>query len=409
MKRLLLLSLFAFLANSSYSQRFSNGYFIKNIDEKTECLIRNPGFKSPSSINYMLSENSPMLEASIDSIKEFGIYNESKHIRSLVNIDRSSTDLRSMGFDRNPEFKEELLFLQMLVEGRANLFVYEEAGLVRLFFQIDDLPIEQLIFKEYKTHEGQIGKNNTYRQQLMNRLQCSSFNARTFSELRYDKKDMVKLFTEFNRCTESDYIVWREKRRRGALNISIRPGMNNTLFSISNVISNHQDVDFGRKLNFRQGIEFEFYLPFYERRWSIIVEPTYQYFEYEKTMELASAATDREYTVSVDYQSIELPLTIRHYFGIKNNSKIFVNASAVGDVLFPSSIDYDRSGFALYAPLKISTRINYAFGVGLQHNKYSLEYRYHTNRQVLGSYLGWNTDYRASSIIFGYRILSGKL
>ena len=68
MRHLLMLLLFSFYAINSYSQKYSNGYFINNSDEKTDCLIKSQGFENPSSISYKLSEDAPLQTASIDSV-----------------------------------------------------------------------------------------------------------------------------------------------------------------------------------------------------------------------------------------------------------------------------------------------------------------------------------------------------
>ena len=44
-------------------------------------------------------------------------------------------------------------------------------------------------------------------------------------------------------------------------------------------------------------------------------------------------------------------------------------------------------------------------GVGYNYNqKYSVEFRYHTNRDILTDYNAWNSDFKTISIIFGYTI-----
>ncbi len=410
MRHLLMLTLFCLYAINSYSQQFSNGYFINNSDEKTDCLIKSQGFKNPSSIGYKLSEDAPLLTASIDSVKEFGIINQSKFIRSLVKIDRSSENLREMSIEKQPVFNEELLFLKVLIEGKANLYVYEEVGLTRFFYQLDDSPIEQLIYKSYKTQDGQVGTNNAFRQQLLNHLPCPSFNINTFNDLRYSLKEILDLFVEYNTCVTSEYVNYREKRAKGDFNLSIRPGMNLTSFAIDNIVSNQQDVDFGKRFNFRLGVEAEFNLPFNDKRWSIAIEPTYQYFK-KDLVEESAMLTDKYYTVSVDYQSIEIPLTLRHYIRIKNNYRIFVNASVITDVLLNSAkIDYNRiDGTKMYSSLAINSRLYYALGGGFQHKRFCLEYRYYMNKNVLSKYHVWLSHYHTSAIIFGYQFLSKKI
>jgi len=44
-------------------------------------------------------------------------------------------------------------------------------------------------------------------------------------------------------------------------------------------------------------------------------------------------------------------------------------------------------------------------GIGYKQNdRYSLEIRYQTNREILGNYLSWNSEYKTLSIIFGYSL-----
>lgn len=138
-----------------YSQiTYDKGYFINNSDKRVECLIRNLDWKNnPRKFEYKASKQSEKEFLSIESVKEFGIYNISKHIRVDVNIDRSSDKLGFMSHDKKPIFKKETLFLKVLTEGEASLFVYKENGLVRYFFQIRNQDMDQLVFKEYITSD----------------------------------------------------------------------------------------------------------------------------------------------------------------------------------------------------------------------------------------------------------------
>jgi len=143
-------------------------------------------------------------------------------------------------------------------------------------------------------------------------------------------------------------------------------------------------------LGFRVGIEAEFILPFNKNKWAFIVEPTYQYYKSENTKN----------HVKADYKSIEFPLGIRHYFFLNKNSKIFINGSLIYAFSSNSSIDFEYR-----KNLEVKPSPNLAFGLGYKHNdKYSLEIRSQTSRQILDNYITWSSGYKTVSIIFGYSI-----
>lgn len=394
MKKRILIALISILSFNCYSQiEFESGYFINNNGEQTNCLIKNIDWKNnPVEFKYKLSENSESKTATITSVKEFGVLNTSKYHRFIVNIDRSSENINNLSVNKNPQFNEEQLFLKVFVEGKASLYFYEDGNLIRYFYSHDNSNVEQLIFKSYKTPENKIGKNNRYKQQLWNNLKCEVFSMSDLENIGYNKRDLVKFFIEYNECKNSEFINFEKNQKKDLFNLTIRPGLNFSSLSIQNSASNSRDTDFGNKLGLRLGIEVEFIMPFNKNKWAILIEPTYQYFNSEKILSTQ--------TVNADYKSIELPIGIRHYFFLNDNSKIFINGAFVFDFSFNSKIDFENGN-----DLDITTRKNIVLGLGYNFkNKYSLEMRYGLSREILSDYIAWTSNYRTFSIIFGYNI-----
>lgn len=394
MKKQLLFLLAIILSFNCYSQiSFDKGYYIDNSNKKTNCLIENIDWKNnPTEFEYKLSENSESKKATIKSIKEFGIDNFSKYIRSIVNIDRSSENINKLTNDRNPIFKEEELFLKVLVEGKANLYLFEDGGLRRYFFNKENTTIEQLVFKSYKTSNDKIAKNNRFKNQLWNNLKCPNFKITKVENLDYQKNDLIDFFVKYNECNGEKNINYEEKQKKDLFNLSIRPGFNSSSLSIQNSVSSSRNTDFDNEFGFRFGIEAEFIMPFNKNKWSLIIEPTYQYFKSVKEITNQSA--------KADYKSIEIPVGVRHYFFLNENSKIFINGSFIFDLSNDSVIDFESG-----TDLEIKTRNNLAFGIGYKHNdKYGLELRYQTSREILNNYIYWSSDYSTLSVIFGYSL-----
>ncbi|WP_431122274.1 outer membrane beta-barrel protein [Flagellimonas flava] len=380
------------LSFNCYAQiSYEKGYFIENNGKKVECFIENVDWKNnPTEFKYKLSESSESIKVGIATVKEFSVQNYSKYVRANVKIDRSSSNINQLSSTRNPIFKEETLFLKILVEGTSNLYYYEDGNLIRYFYGKDGHHnIEQLIFKYYLKDNNIRGENNSFRQQLLNNLECTAITPKGIEKTKYSNENLIRLFILYNQCMGSESVNYQEMQKRTLFNLNIRPGLNVSSLNVTNQVNTFRNVDFGNKLGFRFGVEGEFFLPFNKSKWSIIVEPTYQQFKAEQESPNSM----------VDYKSIEIPLGIRHYFFLSESSKLFINGSYVLDNVLDSKISYSS------ADVEITKSTNLGFGFGYKKNdKYSLELRYHTSRNLLSSFAFYDSDFNTLSMIFGYSL-----
>jgi len=405
-KQFLILGLVLVTILHSYSQiNFESGYFINEADQKVECLIRNIDWRNnPTEFEYMLSQNANIQKASIESVKEFGINGASKFIRSNVKIDRSSDELKYMSSERNPIFQEEQLYLKVLVEGKASLFLYENDNFTRFFFNISDSITSQLVYKRYFISQNKIARNDFFRQQLLKLLSCQTITMKDINNINYTKRELGQLFIKYNVCTNSEYVDYESMKTNDLFSLSIRPGINSSNLTIQNSASNSFDTDFGNKFGFRVGVDVEFFLPFNKNKWGIIIEPTYQYYESESSKEVNNVSGGIQFS-KVNYRSIELPIGLRHHFYLNDNSKFFANISLVLDFSGKSHIEFTRSNGTILKNLEVKSRRNLALGVGYQYmNRYSIEIRQQTGREILGNYISWSSNYKTLSLIIGYSI-----
>ncbi|MGO2101595.1 MAG: outer membrane beta-barrel protein [Psychroflexus halocasei] len=406
MKKQLLSLLLFIIGFNSYAQiTFEEGYYIDNSGQKITCLIKNVDWKNtPTQIEYKLQENDEAQLKSIETLDEFGINGISKYIKAKVEIDRSSKNINRLSQNRNPIFSEENLFLKVLVEGQANLYEYNDGNLLRYFYSLKDSEIKQLIYKKYKTVDGDVSENNRYRQQLWSDLSCDGFDQQKLEYINYSKRDLVKQFTKFNDCVESDYINFNAKDKRDFFHLTIKPRLNISSLTFGNSLSDIDPIEFDDETGFGIGIDLEFVLPFNKNKWAITLEPAYQSFKSE-----SSSPTDNivggERVAIVDYSSIEIPIGLRHYFYINKKSAIYLNAAYVMDFSMSSSVEFTRKDGSNLNTIEVKKGNNIAFGAGYQYNKkFSLEFRYQTNRDILDSYEYWSSDYSSMSFILGYQI-----
>ncbi|TDE02247.1 tRNA modification GTPase [Flavobacterium sandaracinum] len=404
-KRLLLLLLTILSFDASAQISFEKGYFITNDGEKIDCLIKNIDWRNnPVDFEYQLVQNGALMNENIKSVQEFGIYDNSKYVRSTVKIDKSENNLNNLSDDKNPIFIEEQLFLKVLIEGKSNLYQYENGNLRRFFYNKDDGNIEQLVFKNFKNYENKTGENNQFRQQLWNDLKCPSFTLNKMTNLKYQKNSLVAYFTEYNKCNNSAFINYENKVKKDLFNLSIRPRLNNSSFYVEDLVSNSPDIDFGNKSGFSFGVEAEFILPFNRNKWALTIEPIYQNYKSEKAVN-GSFFSGREQIVNANYNFVEIPISVRHYFFLNKDSKVFINASYIIAFSSNSSLEFTSPPFIFSKSVELVTRSNFGFGVGYKFkNKYSLEMRTQTGRNIVKNYGFWDSNYKTSSLIFGYTL-----
>lgn len=403
-KQILFLAILSFVYLNAFSQIiFEKGYFIDESDHKIDCLIKNVDWQlSPTGFQYKLTEDGEVHNATIQTIKEFRVGGSSKYIRANAKIDRSPSDLSNLTTDRNPLFKEELVFLKVVVDGKATLYSYEDNTGTWFFYKTPNKEISPLVYKMYQTN-GKTLQNNAFKQELSQNLICKSLDQDDFENINYYESQLQKLFTRYNKCSDPNYISNTTIKKKGLFNLTIRPGVSFNSLSVENSMLSYVDTEFETNSGFRFGIETEFIFPFNKNKWALLIEPTYQSFSSEQSKN----TNDPSYGVIVttlDYQSVELPIGARYYFFLKKDSQIFLNALGVFDFSINSTIKFKRgNGSDLHSPLKVSSGLFPAVGIGYKvKNKLSVEARYQMNHDILSDYSVWQTDYSSALIIVGY-------
>lgn len=402
MRKLLILSFLLCFYFKSFSQiKFEKGYLINESDQRVECEIKNMDWKkNPTQFEYKLPSSQEIKIGNLEFVKEFGVNGSFKYIRAKVEIDESSSSLNAMSEEMNPQFRLKVVFLQALVEGKATLYSYENQAVKRYFYSTDDLTPKQLIYKKYKVN-GRVGENNQFRNQLTFDLTCSSTNSPM--NLEYTQSVLGKYFMEYNKCNDSPSVTYKKSNQSGLINLSLRPGISSNSLKIENFESSYGEIDFGRSIDFRFGIEAEFLLPNDKNRWAAIIEPTYRYYSSEETIKTINS--DEDYLVSINYTSVELPIGFRRYFLLNEKSKLFVNLSYVIEFGSGSLIEFKRADGAEPTPLETHSAGNFAMGAGLKFmDKLSVELRAHSNREILGTYNNWSSQYQSFQFILGYSL-----
>ncbi|MFW0739082.1 hypothetical protein [Flavobacterium sp. T12S277] len=406
MKKLLLLAILLSYSFINAQISFEKGYFITTNGIQTACFIKNIDWNyNPTDFKYKInSEDTDTKTETITNVQEFGIENHTTYKRAKVNIDTSSDVLESFSTDKNPIWKEQLVFLKVLVKGDASLYYYANNDITRFFYETAERPLEQLVRKEYLAqldNSKATVENNYFRQQLFNNVKTNNTTENDVKNLSYKKDALMKYFLKHNNVSSSDIEKTITSANKSIYLMKITPGIGFSSISVDGSYG-YNNVDYGQKVTFKIGLEGEFILPFNKNKWSLFINPTYQQYENKKESGVTSGTNNgvkTEFPSEAKYTAIQVPFGVRYYFFLSNNSKIFTNAGYAFDVSGKFKITSQPT------TLESSTSGNFLFGLGYNFkNKLSAEIRVNTRKEVLNAYNSFSGSYQSLDFILGYTI-----
>lgn len=382
--------------------KYEQGYIIDLNGRKSEVLIQNAEWKAnPSFVNYKTTLNGDVRKATINDIKEFKVGNF-HYVTFKVDVDQSSHITRDLSVDRNPEFKEETLFLRKLVEGPANLFVLDGSNIL-YFYSTREKPIEQLISKRYNVNR-RIARNSQFRQQLLSGLQCEGMDLTDVQNLDYRRDSLINYFVQYNSCVDETY-VYEHIKREGDFNFYFKGGVQFANLTVERGL-NAKGVEMSG-MGYRASVGLEYVFPFNRNKWAAYFEPAYRTFSGDKELTAVFNAD-----LSAKYSSVELGLGVRHYFFLNEDSKLFLNLAYVYDVPVGSEVLFantNRNMDPILTDFNSSPYVNIGVGLNFK-NKYLIEARYGINQEFNGFlevpenyYLDWRSKYSAVTLLVGYR------
>jgi len=389
----LIFTLFLLISFNGFAQiSYVEGYFIDNNNNKVVCLIKNEDWlRTPESITYKRNATDEPATLKKTEMREFSVLHN-KYVRALVKMDTSSQSNKNLTMTRKPLWSNRDVLLKVLVEGKAKLYYYDNKDLVLFFFSVDSSGIEQLEYKSYMSTDRasdqlKVVKNLTYINQLKTQVSCGTeFSKISTSKMKYTRDFLMDYFERYNTCSGGENIIHKRSTVQSKMfHLKVTPGIDFSAAKVESV--NPPDQEFpSRQPNFRIGVEAEFILPFNNNKWSLTIEPTYQQYQ-------------NDLAVPITYKSIELPLGLRHYFYLNKDLRLFINGAFVVDLPLEHTAEFSNFTLDTKRP-----KVNFAFGLGLNYKRLTLEGRYYTIRTGLDSTGSYHFDFTKASVIFGYRL-----
>ncbi|NMH24787.1 hypothetical protein [Flavobacterium solisilvae] len=406
-------ALFLFTINLFAQVKFEKGYFIDNQNQKVECLIKNKDWiGTPTEIEYKLSDTSQSNTILLENINEFRIDETNHYYRRYKVLIDKNTDVPT------DHFVEGAYFLRIILEGKVSLLEYPQDGL--LFYEIEKGKAKQLKYKKYVDTDAKVREDNSFRKELFENLKCDNITFEKALNLKYEKRELIKFFETYNKCQNADYENLNKHKTTGKFNLKALAGINfnkNIVPNVNFVIGGGTDEkkfnpESSAQSSIALGLELEVLLPFNKNKWAIILSPTFSTYKssssktyynamgaYYTITSPSSGGTpvtvystyDFRLDTEYSYSYIELPIGIRRYFYLNENSKWFVDGS-YGMIFHAKKpvekIDFEKIRTSNIEPDDIEIKTSSAVKLGLGYtfkDKYSVALNYYVSKTLSNS------------------------
>ena len=397
MKYYLLLFFIAVFQFSIAQVEYEKGYVVENNGDTIHCLIKNFDWsKSPNEIEIKKSEVDQSVKKTIQEIQSFEIYNRSKYIRKTISIDQSSTDLAQITTDKNPVWKINTVFLQVLVEGKASLYSACDNQGEYFYFSINGDSIQPLICKKYYSNlvSNILVTNNFFRTQLWNDVKCDGQEMKSLQALEYSRGSLMKYFEKYNECKQEKYRIYYQPKKTKSNNLKVFGGLYSSHSYLYYLYGNNHIMEFKNKNGFQCGIELETILPTKRKRFGMVAQPSFEHFtsEYKVNNDL----------FSIYYNSFNLPIGARFYIINRKDLKLHFSLLFTPGLLLSMNVNSnitvnnDRKS-------KIVNHDNILTQFGLEYKKWGIYNSYNNNRGTESTKYFWY-ELSSNSVSLVYKL-----
>jgi len=383
---------------------FKAGYLISNAGEKSTCYILDVDWKdNPTTIQYKTTRSDDVRYADINSIKAFEIDSQVKYVRETVQIDRASSRTQNLTTHRNPVFKEETLFLQVLIEGESTLYSYQDHNISRYFYASGTETPTQLVHKKFLTPAMKVGVNDLYKQQLQKELRCDQLSLSDFEKLSYTKKSLINLVQQYYTCKQQSFTIYERPHQKAVYELAVFGGVQSSNLELKKATSSLLDTKFEGSTSFTFGLEAAFALPFNNDKWLWYIRPSYHRYKNEKEITLIDTGSlNSTANVIADLNWLAIPIGIKHHLFLNDVSHVFIRGALVISTDLNSAVYAENRRSLVDLDLKFKPA--FTLGLGYAYAKFGFAFDY-TSPQEISQNDQWQTTLNTYTFSLSYRLL----
>lgn len=381
------------------------GYYVTTSGQRVEGFFKDADFTDASLLQFKETKVTPYHTFPANEAKEYGIGTAYKFVKVTVKYDASSSYDDGITSDSEPEWKEDTIFLNVLMEGSLTLYSYYHKGF-KFFYSVSGAAPQQLIYKKYKAADGQILKNETFKEQLSKDAVCEKLKSSDYNDLYYTKFSLEKFAGKYNTCKNDKPSTYtnQSKKDENSITIAVYAGVRSSSFKIKN---SDPAVAKDNAFNWAAGIEGAVKIN-EERSWEVFGRVEYEKLSFEN-----SGTTNRTYnslTTTYTYKGSLFSMGLGPRYNLYlDNSRLYIDA--MGSLAIPSG---EIESYNIFVPSSspsyttqnlpeaTETTFYVTLGVGYEFGeRVGLEVRYYSPKNILSrsshstalSSIGFNLRY----------------
>ncbi|AXT60644.1 hypothetical protein D1816_09855 [Aquimarina sp. AD10] len=367
-----------FVSTISAQNLYESGYFIDNNNNRKECLIKRVPWKNnPTEFEWKRTISSNSKTENIENIKEFGVGQDYIFKRYIMEFDLRGDDVANSTKSENPRLRIRKVFLRVILQSEASLFLYSENGVNRFFYTARNVAYpELLVYKTYyvpdlkkKVGKKVIPKSNTqFKEQLLQHINCGNQDV---EDVTHTIRDLKKYFIDYNHCKGAK-IKYTVKKKINQTKIGLIGSLDFVSFSHPSEFNVSQTILYDDVMAPKFGFYLETFIPFYKVDLSFFLESTYRSFS--TTQSNAFGPTE---PAKIDFKSINVALAPRFHIYLSSNFEVFFEGGL--------SIDNDLGTKSVFNDNIEKVTVDYFYGGGFGVGRFKLGYRIYTDKNIAKS------------------------
>lgn len=381
--------LLSFTELSANNKHFKPGYIILESGDTIQGFIKNSSWRiSPTHIIFTSKEiNNDTLSYSMKSLKGFSS-NDFIFVKKKVKIDQQANDINHLdNYSLLPPYREDTVFLQVLVRGEASLYIYiESKGRNHYYIESRTSELQELLntlyIKRITTSTGitknYVGYSEEYKTQLLITLiGCKTITYKEI-DIEFKESELYKLLLKYNECVSPNTKIYSKEIEKWEIKPYVSAGIDiaSTHFKTNSSYYYYLiNLDFSNSTNFTANIGLQYIIPKYNKKLSLYTDIAYNSYKFESQNDQTIGISTYHYII--DYSQIGVNYGLLYDFS-NHQSSLYLRAGISTIFSFAYNmqkidIDTDYPYDFVLNPRKFQWGLN--FGAGINFSSIAIEYQ----------------------------------
>lgn len=299
-------------------KKILKGYIIDSYGIKKMVEIEDQEWiRTPKKFSIRFENSDSTFKVYPEDLQEINIENSIKYISRKIWYPQKESDLNSIyGGNRIP-FVSNQIFLKVLIEGKYNLYEYNKDHNLLFFANRQNDTITCLNKYKYIDHKtNNIREYNQYIGQLLEIFKNENPDFQDFNLIKYDLRDLSSLFKKFNKSYLDSTKIYETHRSKINTMFKFQAGLGVGRIGIEDKVYNFFNFPKETKVTFLPGFEIEIQIINKYSHYAFFLQPIYRGFKSEVLI-------NNQYPHKFTYKVIELPIGIKRYIKLRNDSKFY--------------------------------------------------------------------------------------